>query len=72
MKKVGIVLGSLAMVISISACTPTERSTVTGAVIGGVAGGAISGRGSGAAVGAAVGGTAGYLIGRDREHRGYR
>lgn len=66
--------------LSISACTTTEKTAVTGAAIGAGAGALING-GKGAVAGAVIGGVAGTLIGkaqdgrciyRDRNGRTYR
>ena len=53
----------------------SHHSRARGAIIGGAAGligGALIGGGRGAAIGAGLGAGTGYLIQRDRNHRGYR
>ncbi|WP_037450336.1 YMGG-like glycine zipper-containing protein, partial [Sinorhizobium fredii] len=55
------------VILTLAACTQTERGATIGAVSGGIIGGAISNDVRGAAVGAAVGGVAGALIGRANE-----
>ena len=61
------VLGSVAaialVVLTLAACTSTQRAATVGAIAGGVIGGASSGTLQGAAVGAAVGTVAGAVAG---------
>ncbi|WP_331373448.1 glycine zipper domain-containing protein [Sinorhizobium chiapasense] len=64
MKKILVAAG---LILSLAACTQTEKGAAIGAVTGGIIGGAITDDVGGAAVGAAVGGVAGALIGRANE-----
>ncbi|MDD9910121.1 MAG: YMGG-like glycine zipper-containing protein [Ahrensia sp.] len=64
------VLGVVAALLMLSACTATERGAATGAAIGGLGGALIDG-GRGAVIGAAGGAVAGALIGRSQERSGY-
>ena len=59
----------LSAVLSLAACTPTERGAAVGAGVGATAGAIATGSARGAAVGAAVGGVAGALIGRANDGR---
>ncbi|MFD0917229.1 glycine zipper domain-containing protein [Pseudahrensia aquimaris] len=56
-------------ILSLTACTPTERGAAVGAGIGATAGAITTGTKTGAAVGAAIGGVTGALIGRARDGR---
>ena len=53
---------ALAMIVSLSACTTTERDVATGAGIGALAGALISDDVGGALVGGAIGAGAGLLV----------
>lgn len=57
-------------VLSLSACTSTERGAGIGAASGAVIGGVATGNVRGAAVGAAVGGVSGALIGNVADQPG--
>ncbi|WP_313613684.1 glycine zipper domain-containing protein [Agrobacterium sp.] len=57
-------------VLSLSACSNTERGATIGAAGGAVIGGAATGNLRGAAVGAAVGGVSGALIGNVADRPG--
>lgn len=68
-----ILLG-LALLMPISACTPTEEGAAIGAGSGALIGAAVSSPGNraeGAIVGGALGAVAGALIGQSRERPGY-
>lgn len=58
-----IIVLMIAAMLTLSACTSTERGATAGAVAGGAVGAAVDGTG-GAIVGAAGGAIAGALIGR--------
>lgn len=60
MKKLIVIIAAL---VSLTACTNTQKGATAGAVVGGVIGGAASGNLVGAAIGATAGGLAGALLG---------
>lgn len=61
MKKLFIVAAAL---VSLTACTTTEKTAAVGAGAGAIIGGVTTNTVAGAAVGAAIGGVAGALVGR--------
>lgn len=70
MKKIVLIVAALLALVTLAACTSTQKGAGVGAVAGAVIGGATTGTVTGAAVGAAVGGVtgavAGELVGRYR------
>jgi hypothetical protein len=71
MNKIILIIATLLALITLSACTSTQRGAGVGAVAGAVIGGATTGTVTGAAVGgalgAATGAVAGNLLGRYRD-----
>lgn len=65
---------SMALLLPLVACSPTERGAAIGGGSGALIGAAVASPGNeaeGALVGGAVGAVAGALIGRSSERRGY-
>lgn len=71
MKKIVLVVAALLALLTLAACTSTQRGAGVGAVAGAVIGGATTGTVEGAAVGGAIGAVggavAGNLLGRYRD-----
>lgn len=71
MKNIVLIIAALFALITLSACTTTEKAAGVGAAAGAVIGGATTGTLGGAAAGAVIGGVsgaiAGELLGRYRD-----
>ncbi|HEY5816769.1 MAG TPA: YMGG-like glycine zipper-containing protein [Mesorhizobium sp.] len=64
----------VALLLPLSACSPTERGATIGGGSGALIGAAVASPGNeleGALVGGAIGAVAGALVGRSSERRGY-
>lgn len=67
MKKLIIIV---AAVLSLAACTNTQKGASAGALVGGVVGAAATGNIAGAVIGATAGGLAGALLGQVSDQPG--
>lgn len=63
MKKIVLIVAALLALVTLSACTTTQRAASVGAVAGATIGGVTTGTFSGAAVGGALGAVSGAVVG---------